>query len=349
MRILLIYPGHSHSTIDVAVGYEGALRSLGHDVRAFNYHNQLAFYSEALRHWLRVNPEFRVNDPGEAALLLASEQVIFEAIDLVPDVVLIVSGFALHRRAYDLLDSLGLPLALILTESPYLDEEQAKIIIQGHIRLAFTNERTSVDRLEELGGARVEYLPHSFDSTRHFSRDAEDGYQSDVFFFGTMWPERGRLLWPLKGWIARWRRGWRIQIEGVKSLGKGLIDNDELIKSYNGTRIALNHHRTIAGADENGRERHINEAWSLGPRAYEIAACATFQLCDDTRGELAEVFGDTVAMYRDGPDLRRKVDYYLTHDDEREEMAWAAHGRVQTCSFEERAEAILLPAIEEVL
>src|SRR4030065_2583401 len=96
-----------------------------------------------------------------------------------------------------------------------------------------------------------------------------------------------------------------------------LVDNAELIKYYCGTKIALNHHRTIVGKDSRGEELHIDQAYSLGPRAYEIAACGAFQLCDDTRPELQEVFGDSVATYRDGGDLRDKIAYYLSHDDER--------------------------------
>jgi len=284
---------------------------MGHHVRAFNYHNQLAFYSEAIRHWLKVNPKFELADPDQAVLLLSSEQVAIEAIDTVPDVVLIICGFALHQRAYDLLDSLCLPAALILTESPFLDEEQINIIRQGHIRLVFTNNKESVLALREATGTPVEYLPHSFDPTRHYEHDVNGDYRNDVFFFGTMWPERRRMLYPLKRWARRWRSDWRVSIGGV------------------------------------GQEVHL-AGWSLGPRAYEIAACGAFQLSDE-RPELREIFGDAVATYVDGADLRRKVDYYLTHEGEREEMALEALDLVQSCSFEDRAEQILLPTIKEVL
>ena len=51
MRILLIYPGHSHSTIDIAIGYERAFRELGHVVEAFDYHHHIAFYTTAISYW----------------------------------------------------------------------------------------------------------------------------------------------------------------------------------------------------------------------------------------------------------------------------------------------------------
>ena len=347
MRILIIYPGHSHSTIDIARGYESALKALGHTVRAFNYHDQLAFYQGSVKYWMRKNKHFRPDDVGTAIMIAASEQVIPEAVDFVPDMVLIVNGFALHSRAYDLLDRLCLPMVLILTESPYLDDEQARIVAQGHVRMAFTNDRISIDRLSEDSGQRIEYLPHSYDPMRHHKKDAVlDKYKSDVYFFGTLWPGRKRLLMPVKRWCRR--HGVKANIGGIGfEKKKGMRDNDQLIRFYTATKIALNHHRTIRSV-KNGVETHCENAYSLGPRAYEIAACRAFQLSDD-RPELGEVFGDTVPTYTDADDLIDKIAYYLEHEDERREMTDAAYERVKPCSFENRAREILLPTIEQIL
>lgn len=357
MRVLVIYPGHSHCTFDVAQGYERALRELGCQVTVYDYHNALAFYQEALRHWQARTPTFE--PPDGAALVLASEHAVIEAVDCVPDVVLIVNGMALHRRAFELLHRLGLPLALLLTESPYLDEAQGKIAALGRVRLALTNDKASVARLRQaVPEARVEYLPHSFDPKRHRPCWVGPQYKCDVFFHGTLWPERVALFEPLQE-VAN---GWHVRLSGVdptitdparadEALA-GLVDNAELASWYNGCKIALNHHRTFVGVDGNGQGRHIGqgEAWSLGPRAFEIAACGAFQLCDDARPELTEIFGDSVATYRDGQDLARQVDYFLrpAHEAERSEMAVEAFNRVQGCTFRRRAEEVLLPALESI-
>jgi spore maturation protein CgeB len=347
MKILLIYPGHSHSTIDIATGYKNALRAIGHEVWPFMYHDQLAFYQYAIQCWMKKNKNFKPDDPAQATLVAASEQALIAAVDFVPDVILIVNGFALHKRAYDLIDKICLPLVLILTESPYLDGEQAKIIAQGHVRLAFTNDRSSLDQLREDSGGRIEYLPHSYDPTRHHKKDAVlDKYETDVFFFGTLWPGRVRLFEPVKKWCKRHKVKAEIGGVGFKTL-KGMIDNEQLVRYYSATKIAINHHRTISMA-KNGVEVHCENAYSLGPRAYEIAACKAFQL-SDSRPELHEVFGDTVPVYTDADDLIGKLQYYLDFAGEREEIAEAAYQRVQSCSFEHRAREILLPTIEAVL
>jgi spore maturation protein CgeB len=169
-----------------------------------------------------------------------------------------------------------------------------------------------------------------------------------------MWPERARLLNGFKTWAHRWHKDWKLIINGIAMMtgrnSNALVDNNVLAQLYCGTRIALNHNRTIRSLEvATGEEVHIGGAWSLGPRAFEIAACGAFQLCDDSRPELAEVFGDTVATYSDAADLRRKAGYYLTHDSERQAMAEASYRRVQLCSFEQRAKQVMIPAIMEVI
>lgn len=345
MRILIAFPGHTTSTIDVALGYTHALRALGHEVSTFDYHTRLKFYQDALQYWSDTNPGYQQQKSD--ALVMASEMLAIEAVDFVPDVVLLVCGLALHKRAYDLLYRLNLPMALLLTESPYSDPMQAEIAVKGRVGLILTNDAVSVKPLRQTG-LPVEYVPHSFDPVRHYPRIVGAHYNSDVYFFGTLWPEREALFAEL-----RQTQGYKLDgITPIKETPYGLVNNAELARHYSGTKIALNHHRTVKGElNAQGEIEHIGqgEAWSLGPRALEIAACGAFQLCDATRPELAEVFGESVATYRDGADLASQVQYFLQKPDERRALADLAHARVQPCSFEHRAREIVLPALSKYL
>lgn len=344
MKISLIYPGATWSVMDVARGYETALRALGHQVSVFDYHTQAAFYGQYLA-WLSENKG--MSFPEDAVTVLASERVAIEVLDTLPDVVLIVMGLALHRRAYELMNRLGIPRALILTECPYNDDRQWQLLAKGHIQIAFANDKASVIPLRGTG-VRVEYLPHSFDPERHFPAPVGERYQRDVFFHGTLWPEREALFKTLD------LRPYRSHVGGVAWDGENqrmvgdIIENEEMAQWYRGAKIVLNPHRTIKTYGECVGE---GEAWSLGPRAFEAAACGAFQICDDSRSELAEVFGQSVPTFRGVDDLQSKIGYYLAQEqeDERRAMAKEAYQRVQQCTFERRARDILLPAIEEVL
>lgn len=342
MRILIAYPGPTHSTFDVAAGYEKALRNLGHVVYGYPYHKWLGFYGETLLHWEQFNEQYKMN--RNDVVLHSSLHLVIAVLEFVPDVVVIVSGSALHKHAFDLMHRLSLPLVMLLTESPYEDELQSKIITQANIAHAFTNESMSVARLSETG-VPITYLPHSFDPDVHKPTDVNGEYQSDVFFHGTLWPERSRLL---KG-LAN--LPFDLRVTGLDLTepadGEHLIDNAELARWYSGAKICLNHHRTFK--TQLGDDIGSTEAISIGPRAYEIAACGAFQLCDGRRPELNAVFGASVPTYEDADDLKNKIVHYMANPKDRQDSAKLAQMRVQSCTFENRAREIVEPIFREVV
>ena len=338
MRILLIYPGATWSPYDVATGYEAALRALGHEVFVFNYHTEYEYTGGYLAHLSR---DRGLTFPADAARVLASERVTIAIVDRRPDVILNVMGFSLHQRAYVHAHILGVPMAVILTESPYADKQQADMLRRNAVAMAFTNDRSSVLSLAVASGAQIHYLPHSFNPGRHYPHQVNGDYGTDVFFYGTLWPERKALLDQLDLSAYNASVGLTLFDRESGEMPK-VIENDDMTLWYSGTKVALNHHRTVLG-DGSG---YVVDPYSLGPRAFEISACGAFQLCDDARPELAEVFGDSVATYHDADDLQGKIGYYLSHDAERREMAVAALDAVQPCSFVNRAREIVVPALE---
>jgi spore maturation protein CgeB len=341
MRIMIMYPGAEWSVYDVARGYETALANLGHEVRPFNYHLHYR-YQKTFLGWLCQTQGMKF--PADAACLRATEASITEIVEFAPQLLFIVSGLGWHRRGYDLAYRLGIPMVFVCTESPYMDAEQYEIVAKGHISMVFTNDRVSVPVYEDL--CPTYYLPHSFDPTRHYRRDVGLEYQTDVFFWGTLWAERRHLLGSLDLSAYRAKVGGAYTDPNRPDVLIGeIMDNEEMALWYSGTKLALNHHRKdVFGGGLLAR----GDAYSLGPRAFEIAAMGAFQLCDDTRPELRDVFGDSIATYADAEECQDKIDYYLTHDAEREGMAQAAWRRVQSCSFEQRANQIVIPALERL-
>lgn len=65
-------------------------------------------------------------------------------------------------------------------------------------------------------------------------------------------------------------------------------------------------------------------------RVFDIMACGGFVI-SNYQIELAELFenGKEVVMYESIPDLMNKIEYYLTHDEEREEIARNGYKKVQ--------------------
>lgn len=349
MKILLAYPGPRHSTFDVAEGWSRALLELGHTVARFRFDLLIDFYITAFRAWQQkhaANPAARINN--EHWQVAASGGLILQAVDFQPDIVLMVSGMQYHPEAYRLLHKMGIPLVLVLTESPYMDSRQIIQLEHGHVALAFANDKSSVGPLS--GFCPVIYLPHSYDPAVHHNGLGDEDYETDVYFCGTLFPDRLEQFGDLFSDRDHFQTEFDAYITGPTNYRGGIevIENAENAMWYRSTDIALNHHRVWMG------DFQVNEgtlppgvAWSINPRAYEIAACGAFQLCDDQRPELEEVFGDSVATYSSKATMLDKIRYYLAHDAEREQMAAMAHERVKDCAFINRAQNILIPAIQQ--
>lgn len=320
VKVLFVWPTARWSIWDVARGYHAALeKKIGKEnIVDYFFDSRLAYHRQAL-------PEQYKSDMPLLSKL-ASETILVESLYANVDAVLIFSGLTVHAAALWLLHRCGIPAHIFLTESPYEDDDQHEWVTTAPSVHAFTNERVSA---EKYGWT---YLPHAFDPAVHRKVDPE-GFSADVLIIGTGWPERIALLESID-WT-----GIDLKIFGVwpqlsaesplrPFYTETLIQNTEIAKYYSGAKICLNFHRASL------------EAESLGPRAYEIAGCEAFQLCDPRR-ELVEVFGTTVPTFNNATELKDQITFYLTHDLYRRRLAAAAHTRVTSCTFDHRVSKVL--------
>ena len=346
MKILVCYPGHIISTVDVAIGWEKALKKLGHEVYQLAYEYNVPFYGAVLADWEDRNPDFHptLND----TLWLASQDLVCKVLELMPlDLVLIVTGLLVHERGYVLLENLGVRTCLIFTESPYNDHMLAQIT--PRVDLLFVNDKASVEGFQEVNPTTF-YMPHSYDPERHHPPGMEpldDEYRHQVFFLGSMYEERKALFRALEDEDAG---DAELDIYATSMDGRGRVtggmQNAELVKHYWGSDIVLSPNRTTE--DYFAKTQITKEAWSLGPRVYEVAACGAFQLTDDSRPELETVFDGTIPVYHNAKELAKLIKHYSEHADERRQVAEAVRERVLPCTFENRAKEILFPTITEV-
>jgi len=242
--------------------------------------------------------------------------------------VLSVSGHNYHLKDVDILRKVGIKTAILLTESPYFGELEVRMA--SHYDMAFTNERASASRLGAV------YLPHAYNPEVH-TVDGPHAYETDALFIGSMFDER-RELFAAVDWSDinfLWRG------HDMSEQPSDVVPNEETAAYYRSTKIAINHHRTTTS---HGSGEHIRpeEAESLGPRAYEIAACGAFQLMDDSRAEALEVFGESLVTYKAGDpaDLEKQCRKWLRAG-EREQYAAEQHARILPHSWNARARQVL--------
>ncbi len=338
MRLLVVHPGASFSTADVRNGLVSALKRQGHECINYALDGRIEIASKTLfAAWKRNGKSAGVPKPsGSDVLYQASVGVIERALRFQPDWVLIVSAMYLHPDVIIMLKRAGLRVAILFTESPYDDEQQAQVA--RHADVVWTNERSSA---RQYGWG---YLPHAYDPERHQPGEPmQDVPAHDVVFVGTGFRERIDLLSAVNwdginlGLYGTWgmlgsRSKLRQYIRG------GAQDNRRTVELYRAAKIGLNLYRTSKGFG--WETQRIVSAESLNPRALELAACGVFTL-SDYRAEVAETFGPLVPTFDNAGDLEALIRGYLENDRYRREIAAELPERVKGHTFDVRARQIV--------
>lgn len=318
LKLLIVRSGADFSVKDVEDGMTAGLRAAGHEVREYDLFVRLS----RSRSWLDMNyrrarrshPDIRKPDLTDWCYQ-AGKDIVIDTLRHVPDWVIVVTGVLLHPAIPLLLKRAGAPLAFLLTESPYMDEEQADIVRLAD--LVWTNERASLGQLRHCN---ARYLPHAYNPGQHTPEgDGDDVPAHDVVFVGTGFRERVEVLagadWSgidLGLYGSDWTElGSRHPLR--RFLRGGKIDNARAAALYRRAHIGLNLYRASAQPAE-----------SLNPRAYELAACGAFHL-SEYRAEVPEVFGNLVPTFKGGGELESAVRHWLPKETER-----AALGRCLT-------------------
>lgn len=335
MRIAVVRPGHALSTLFVSAGLEEGLKSIGVEVDEVRTERLIAMQSLVVtQFWDKY--EKLGHTPIEIAQHAGLEQVLARLLYLEYDLILLVNGRLFSPQIMRGFDKLPGPKVVWLKESPYEDEWQRHFV--DHFDFAFVNDKVSVPVMNEV--VPSVYLPHSYDPETFMRIERQQNI--DVFFCYTAFNNRVPVVDQLSssGLKCVLPKAGTVYDESSGITGVSFVPPERVAHFYNTSKICLNVHRTekLYGSGE-----QITQAYSLGPRAYEIAACGAFQLSDNTRPELTEVFGDTVATYDNPDDIVEQCRYWLdpARDKQRVEMGLASMERVRECTYAHRAAQVV--------
>ena len=322
MRILLVWSSADWSIADVARGYDNALRRLGHDVRVYPLNQWIAFFSDL--NWGEID-----TIPKQIAVLqLASEKAVVDALRHEAEWVLIISGMGFHPDGCALLNRAGFKTALLCTESPYNDEQEA--YLAQFVDVLTVNDRTSLTAIKH---PRVHYMPQAYDPAIHHPGQVPEEYKSDVVFVGTGFAERKELFESVN-WAGINLRlfGYWVSTSPFSPLFPFItprtMPNEEAARWYKVAKVGLNLHRDGVG-------------YSANPRVFELAACGTHQIVDDRRAEVHDLFGDSVCYFHDTYDFEERIRACLEDEGHRQIASRRALECVKEHTFENRAQSLL--------
>jgi len=197
-----------------------------------------------------------------------------------------------------------------------------------------------VEKLNDLGLRRIEYLPFGFSPEIHHPPDVSSEensvYRHDLLFIGNWEKRREKWLGHLKDydlaiWGADyWKTRCRDRAVITKWQGRELYA-EEMSNALQSSKISLN----IL------REQNLG---SINMRTFEAAACGAFVLAERSSEAKGFFEEDKEAVYFSTvEELKKKILYYLAHEEERREISRAAYQRCISSNYTylERAKFLL--------
>ena len=317
-----------------------ALRRLGHSVQEVDaqtffpqvrtLHNRLL-----LRLWKRQ----LVREYNEAVLTTAT---IFK-----PEILLAFKGNYVEADTLRRLRTLGIALYNYYPDtSAFAHDGWLQQSLPEYDCIFSTKRFLERDLRARIAVKEVVFLPHGYDPDIHhcnsIANKFNNHYVCDVGVIAThtLYKERvlGTLVTALPDIdLQIWGNQWeRCRSEGLrKFIRRTALIGDSYTKAINSFRINLAVMSGKVGGSSMGDETTT--------RTYEIPACGGFML-HERSSELAELFEENkeVVCFDNTEGLVEKINYYLTHEEERKAIAQAGYNRcVPAYSYDNRMAAIV--------
>jgi spore maturation protein CgeB len=284
--------------------------------------------------------------PGEAPGSL-QQLAILDALRTIEqgefDVVLVLNGFAIHRQ----LGSFFLSLKRLSTrvvawqiDDPYYIDTVFPFV--EHVDLILTVDDSTIDIYSRYNKSAV-YLPLGGAPTPESCNFQVPKLNLDICLIATPFAlsRRVRLINQSAEFLAR----FRTLITGASSIDRwpdrlsksGVLEHcvedrfvppEEAATIHRTSRVSLNIHKDSWGHPWD-RNSHRVAAMSPSERTFVLACAGAFQLVDNARPNLESFFriNEEIVTFEDVGDFQSKIQWFLTHEERRKEIARAMQAR----------------------
>ncbi len=176
----------------------------------------------------------------------------------------------------------------------------------------------------QKAGHKAVFIPQ-FTNPDKFKPEFDAQSASDLLFVGSPWYERISVTYAIEN-------GYDIDVYGLnwkglipdKYIKGGYINNNELSRYYSSAKIVLSDHPDDLAA----MGLVIN-------RLYDASGAGAF-IISEYSPYIADIFGDSIPMYKNKEEFKTLVDFYLTHPESRRQKAKQAR-QITLQSYTNRA------------
>jgi spore maturation protein CgeB len=323
--------------------YQGgveALEQLGQQVSTYNLDARLTFSQRAMVETGSVDEHGAVGlrraMTDNEAIEAASNGILSAAYKVLPDVVLVISCMFISTEQLGILRARGSKVVLVHTESPYDDDNQARLAT--HADLNLINDPINLAQFP----AGTYYQPHCYRPSVHHPGPPSAGMSSDFCFVGTGFPSRIEFLEQMRldGIDVLLAGQWKLLAESDSALRKYLahdlfegLDNDQTAQVYRSAKASLNLYRREADRPE------LSVGHAMSPREIEMAATGLFFL-REPRPEGDELL-PMLPRFDTPQEASDQLRHYLRHDHYRAKLAVRAREAIADRTFANAAKRLL--------
>lgn len=207
--------------------------------------------------------------------------------------------------------------------------------ILGEVDAVASASQKLLQELKEAYNVKGFFVPQFTNPERFRPVEKDETKAYSVLFVGSNHTRKGRksVDYAIKSGadLAVFGKFWEGYLDPQVIKGQ-YIDNNELYQYYANAAVVLNDHRG-----------DMHYYGFVSNRIYDVTASGGFVLTDYLP-EIEEVYGDSVATYKDFDEFKEKLDYFLTHSEERKMMAEKAR-KITLEHFTNAAAAVLFDNI----
>ena len=326
LSVAVIPPLYGGS-LPVAHACARALRELGHYVNELDFSAFWPTYQAIQRS--TSDPRLAaVSATLRAAMVRLVGETLLASFQLdPPDLVFAVAQAPLDAETLQRLRSMGIARAFWFCED-FRVMSYWKELARHYDTIFHVQPDAFSQPLREAGGYGMP-LPMAFDPSvtrpTELAPEQRKRYGGDLSFLGAGYHNRVQFMpalfdLGLRLWGTEWPQDSVFASAMPEPNKRQSSETSNLI--FNATRVNLNLHSSPWCDGVNPVGDYLN------PRTFELAGARAFQLVDRRR-DLARSLepGSEVETFGDVHECRKKISYYLEHEDERREIAANAHRR----------------------